>query len=293
MIQRSNPRPLSILCAALIAASTAAVTQAQEPDVCRKILADKAPAVVMIKFVLKMSMGRMGEQENEMEVPGTMISPDGLVICSNNRLGGFMGLLARYSKQEFSAKPSDIKTLVGDDSEGVEAEFIARDTELDLAWIRIKKPGDKKYACIDLAKPGKTAIGETILCVDRMEKYFDRVAIVGSGRIIGITRKPRELYVPTTGSVTDMGVPVFAPSGELIGLSIMQMPDEEESGVNPMSMMSRLSGMGGMGGMILPAAEVAKATQRALETAATKGPDVDEPTTKPAAAKAADKDEEK
>jgi hypothetical protein len=260
--------------------------QAQDQAALTKILADKAPLLVTVKFVLKMKMGNFGEQENETEVTGTMISPEGLVLCSNTSLGGFMGLISRFAGQDFSAQPTDLKVLVGDDNQGVEAEFIARDTELDLAWIRIKKP-DKKYTCLDLAKAARPAVGDPILCVHRMDKYFDRTAVVSEGRIGGITKKPRELFVPTTGSSADMGVPVYTPAGELIGLTIIQTPDTDEASANPMSMISRMSGLRDMGNLILPAAEVAKATKRALETAKTTPADESGATSKPAAPKAA------
>lgn len=273
-----------ILAAALALAAGAAALHAQEVNTSSKLLADKSPAMVVIKFVLSMKMGSEGEQQNEMEVPGTMISPEGLVVSSNTRLGGFVSLFGRYFGRELSAKPTDIKVLAGDDNQGAEAEFVARDTELDLAWIRIKKPGEKKYAYLDLGKGTRPAIGDPIFCLDKMDKYFDRIAIVSEGRIAGITRKPRELYVPTTGSVTDVGVPVFARSGEVVGLAVVQLPDDEEGGANRMSMTSRLSNLASMG-MILPASEVAKATKRALETASTRPSDENQATTKPAAVK--------
>ena len=31
----------------------------------------------------------------------------------------------------------------------------SRDTELDLAWLQIKQPGDRKFACIDVAAAAK------------------------------------------------------------------------------------------------------------------------------------------
>jgi hypothetical protein len=120
-----------------------------------------------------------------------------------------------------------------------------------------------------------------------MDKYFDRIAIISEGRIAGITRKPRELYVPTTGSVTDMGVPVFARTGEVVGIVVTQLPDAEENAADRMSMMSRMSGMGGMSTMILPVSEAAKATKRALETAKSDAGKEEAAATKPAATRPA------
>ena len=63
------------------------------------------------------------------------------------------------------------------------------------------------------------------------------------------------------------GLPVFNTQGEVIGLMITQMPDADEAGSQIMGMLG--GGMANlqdaMSGLILPASQVHKATQNALQ----------------------------
>lgn len=252
--------------------ATAITARAGEIDF-KKMLDDKGQALVTVKFVLKVSMGEMfgGDQESETEISGVMIDAKGLVICSNTQLGGFIGMMKSMMGSmggEMSATPTDLKVLIGDDAEGREAELVARDSELDLAWIRIKSPGDKPYPFVDLSKGSKIATGDQVFALRRLGKYYSRSAVITECRIGGHTQKPRELFIPAASLSTSLGAPVFAADGQPAGLIVMQMPETDDSSANPMAMMSRMSGMQDMmGGFILPAATIVKATERAMATA--------------------------
>jgi len=239
---------LAMLVAAL--AVMPAASRAEEEADFQKLLAEKTPAIVTVKFVLKIK-SNWGENESEQEITGVVISEDGLVLCANSMLGG--GSWVRRSGG--TATPTDIKVLIGDDTEGREAKLIARDTELDLTWLKIKEPGDKKLAFVNLTSEAKPAIGDRIYSISRLPKYFDRVAVVRAGRLGGITTKPRKLFVPNGGG-GGLGLPVYNAKREIIGVLVMQSPDEDE-----------MEGGGYMGGasLILPAGDVAKATKRALQ----------------------------
>ena len=130
--------------AALLAGSATAAGQEADYE---KLLGDKSPAIVTVKFLLKMK-SNWGDHESEQEAPGVMLGSDGLVMCANSHFGG--GSWMRSAG--VTATPSALKVLIGTDTEGVEATIVARDTELDLAWLRIKEAGDKKFAGIDLQK---------------------------------------------------------------------------------------------------------------------------------------------
>jgi S1-C subfamily serine protease len=219
----------------------------------QKLLADKTPAIVTIKFVLK-TEARWGDSDEEREATGVIIEPDGLVLCSKTTLGDY-GSYYGGSR----AIPTDIKVLIGDDTEGIDAKLIARDSELDLTWLRIEAADkDQKFPYVDLRQSARPSIGERFYCVSRMGKYFGHVGIVSEGRIGGLTRKPRRLYVPSNGQ-GDLGLPVYDADGKVIGVPIRQRPEREE-----------LEGAGsfyGAWGLILPVEEVINATQRAKEVA--------------------------
>jgi hypothetical protein len=237
---------------------------AQEKSDYAAILERVGPAFVTVKFVLKMQ-GQFGNRESEAEVTGVMIDPSGLVLCGNTRLGS-----ARMARSiGGSATPTDIKVLIGDDTEGLEARVLARDSELDLAWVQIKKPGDRKFVSLDLSKSAMPIPGERLLAVRKMAKYFDRALTVSEGRLAGKTHKPRDLLVPSGTLSLETGLPVFTASGDVVGISVLQMPEEDE--LQSMA----LTGIGRdiSNGLVLPVAEVVRATARAKEVAAEKGDD--------------------
>lgn len=262
---------------AVTVAGSGRVATAGETEDYRKLLRDKSSALVTIKFVLKIKMGGMmagmGDQESENEISGVMIEPKGLVLCSNTKLGGFTAVMSRMMGSmggNISATPTDLKVLIGDDVEGREAKLLARDSELDLAWVKLKAPGDKPFDYVDFAKGVKPDIGQRIVATRRLGKYFARTAVVAEGRITGITKKPRDLYVPSMDIALAHGLPVYMPDGRVVGFTVMQMPDSEDGAANPMALLSNLSSMQDMmSGLILPAADIAKATRRALESSET------------------------
>jgi S1-C subfamily serine protease len=223
-----------------------------------KLIADHANAIVTVKFVLKMQLGGMGDREEETEAFGVMMQPDGLVLISNAQIGGFVSMMGRSRGMEVNVKPTNIKVLVGDDTVGVDAQLIARDTELDLAWIKIDKPADKGYPVLDFAQSAEPRTGEHVYQLAREGRFFDRVPAVTEFRIGAVTKKPRHLFLPGT---QNLGMPIFNAAGKLVGVTILQFAGEEESSGSAF-------GGGGGGPAILPAAEILSATKRALETAA-------------------------
>ena len=232
----------------------------------KSVLDTQVNALVTVKFVMKYEgFGRDGEVETE--VPGVMIESTGLVICSNLRTGGMSAMLGGRGG---SMTARDIKVLIGEDTEGVEGKLIARDSELDLAWVKIddeKLPKDGKgYAAIDFAKSVNPEIGDSIFTIARLGKFFDRAPFAHDGRVLGLIKKPRKLIHCKT---EDYGSPVFNSAGEPIGLVIVQTPSRED-----MEGGGQDQERGGL--VILPGAEIGPATIKAKEAAAS-GKPVDPP----------------
>lgn len=254
-VPMSQTAILGALMASLIFTS---VGRAEEKTEYEKLIADQSAAFVTVKFMLKME-GGFGDEENESEITGVMIEPQGLVLCSNGALGG-----SRFFRRMGSARPTDIKVLIGDDTEGLPATLLARDSELDLAWVRIDKPGEKPLACIDLKKAGNPSVGHRLLALRRMGKFFDHAFVATDGKVCGKVRKPRDMFVPGGGLELERGMPVFTDDGRVVGVIVTQTPDDEEmeSGFRTFMMSG---GRDMFSDMILPAAEVLKATERAKQ----------------------------
>lgn len=216
-----------------------------------------APALVTVKFVLKVQ-GAGGQREIEREFTAVMVNAEGMVLCSSVQLGTSK-LMRRFSG---TATPTDIKILIGDDTEGVDAKLLASDADLDLSWLLIKEPSEEGYTFVDFAKSRSVPVGGTLLTISRMDKFFDRAPLLNQGRLGGKTRKPRELLLPSSGLNVTPGMPIFAEDGSTVGIVVIQSPDPEDRAANP-----RMAGQS-TAALILPSAEVVKATKQAMETAA-------------------------
>lgn len=260
------------LCAVSLVTAQPSPTAAANPH--QRLLA-KTEALVSVKFVLKVKMGGGADSEFEGEITCQLIDPDGLVLCSNTELGGYINLVSRAMGrapgQNLSAVPSDIRVLVGDETEGREASLLARDSDRDLAWVRIEDRGDDPpLPYFDFTRSAVLEIGDKFYSLRRMDKFFGSVAIVTEGTVGAVTRKPRELLVPSPTLDSGFGVPVFTAEGELVGVTVLQMPGFEDDGEelfsHPISLLGESVKLQDMvGGVILPAAEVVKATQLARE----------------------------
>lgn len=218
-------------------------------------------SIVTIKFVLKVEGGgdMAGLNDQEMEATGFLLDGKGLVVCSNIQMGGYYSLMSRGNGPTIT--PTDVKVLIGDDTEGKKAKVLTRDTELDLAWVKLDEESATELKHIDMEKGATATVGSKLLLVGHMAKFFDRALFVNEGKVNGVTEKPRKLLSPSKSLVSDrndLGMPVFNTDGAVVGMVVLQLPDAESSE-------SDTSGDLGGGPMILPAAEIVKATKRALE----------------------------
>lgn len=268
----------------LAAVALAAPAGAADPEAYRRVLEERSAAVVTVRFVLDIQLGgtmggAMGDrgQEVETEISGVVIDPSGLVLCSNTLIGGFAGLMGRMmgggNEFEISATPKDIEILIGEKPRGVPARLVARDTDLDLAWLRLVEPPAEPLPAVDLSSGATARIGDPFIAVRRLDKMFARAPALIEGRIGGETAKPRRLWV-TASPTAGHGLPVFAANGELLGVTVMQFPDDDAlagGGMAAMLQSTRLEEV--LQAVILPASEVARATELAREIEAQRAPD--------------------
>lgn len=236
-------------------------------------LAKKTDAsLVTVRHILKVEGGGSdGGNEEETEITAVMIEPSGLILCANSVLLGQPGLIARFQPEAgISVTPTDVKVLIGDDTEGVKAKVLSRDTDLDLAWIQIEAPSATPYAFVDLKNSDEGAVGQPVLTAARLGKFFDRALVLEEGHVLGKTSKPRDLIIASgittqPGSPNNRaGMPVMTPEGKVVGIAVLQLPAAED-----------LQGGRGDGSeyrgydrMVLPAADVIKATEHTKELAA-------------------------
>lgn len=225
----------------------------------------RANTLVTIKFILKSPEG-----EEESEAPGVLISGEGLVLTSNFLLGG-----GPYGGD---ATPTDIKILVGEDTQGVDATFIARDTELGLAWVKVDKAPPTPYAFIDFADSAQVAVGDKIMGLQKLGKFFGLAPWVAETTVGATTTKPRNLVIPSgTALAGEMVMPIFDGAGKIVGVTTFILPEQEEMKDAGQSL-RRVAGLG----MILPASDVVTATSNAMEQAKNAPKPEDKPAETPA-----------
>lgn len=249
---------LSLVAPAVLAQDKQAATK---PSPIAAMAETHAKAVVSIKMSLKYE-GSFGEHEQEREVTGVIIDPSGLILCSNSQSGGVPPSM-QDRMSGVTVTPRDIKVFVGDDTEGLDGKLIARDSELDLAWIKVADLKGMTLSSIDLASAVTPALADELVSVGRLSKYFDHAPMLTFCRVAALVRKPRPLIIPS--DMNDLGIPVFTNSGKLVGVTIVQLPEVDED--NDEDLRSQLRGLGASM-VILPAADVATATKHALESAA-------------------------
>ena len=227
-----------------------------------RLIAQSTDALVAVKFVLQIKGAKGSDRSSEEEAFCLLVDPSGIVLCPS----GYIGIAPQSMRRAMggmSATPGEFKVLIGDDPEGYEARLLARDADLELAWLQIKTPG-KKLPALDLSTRPQPQVGDKLLSLQRAPRYLGRAPIVSENALGGTATRPRPLLM-LAGPGLAPGVAVFSSAGVLVGVTIAQRADEGE----------RASSGQRVPTLVLPVAELAAATKRALEAPASEGAGVD------------------
>jgi len=254
-----------------------------------KIMRDYGKAVVKVEAVLTVSAegalaARLGgNQEQKVQIVGTVVEPSGLTVVSYINLNPASALgnvkVRGPDGQEMTMSLkgdlTEVKICLPDGTE-IPARVVLKDEDLDLAFIMPKDKLDKQAAeqiqAVDLAKPAPKAQRlDQVVRLGRLGKDMNRELVIELDRISAIITKPRMLYI--LGGAQP-GAPVFALDGELLGIIVFRKKAGGEG-----------IGRGGpnIGGTpaVLPTADVKKIADQAREEM-TKAPAATQPTTKEA-----------
>ena len=245
---------ISSLC--LLAAS--AIADEAFSTAAKKIFEEKQDCVLWVSAVAKTTFSAEGssdsamnfpDQENKMEALGTIVDPDGLVVASLSQIDpsrNFSGRVVRGVKMEATSTLKEVKVTIADGTE-IPAVVVMKDTDLDLAFLRIKM--DSKEArgvtlkAVDLKQSGAGNIMDRTITITRMDEVLNRVASVNTGEINMITRKPR-VFLRAGGGVG--GCPTFLADGKLLGITTARLVKNR----NPV-------------GVILPAGDILEIAEQA------------------------------
>lgn len=158
----------------------------------RSVLAKRGGSAVLVKYVMTVS-GMGNEQQQDGQTQGTLVSADGLILVPGRVVSFDMRQLtgtAMGSAGSPVVKSGHFRVQLPGSEEWQAADLVTRDTELGLAWLRLRKPRGK-LAYVDFADSAKVEIGASLYFVMRTSDQLGSVAIVRGGYVLGETKVPR------------------------------------------------------------------------------------------------------
>lgn len=188
-------KPFALLLAASVLVSPLARAAETEPRsdytaAYRTLVEQRAASVVPVKYVVTVSAGGQ-EQRNEDRTQGVLVSADGLVLVSGRAVSLDLSALAggRGPAGAIVANASEFRVRLPGSDEWRVADLVTRDTELGLAWLRVRGASGQPY--IDFASLSQPAPGRVFYTLLRTSDEWGAVPLVRPGMILGETRVPR------------------------------------------------------------------------------------------------------
>lgn len=280
-----------VLCGAMLSIAGLAVAD-DAVEMAKDIESEYGKAVVHVEAVLTITMdGPLaamvggGDQEQKIEVVGTVVDPSGLTVVSNTALDptSAMGKIeinagGQQMSMTLKGEVNEVRIRLADGTE-IPARVVLKDEDLDLAFIApTEKLGKKARGAmqsveLDQAAAKAQKLAQTIT-LGRLGKDMNRELTVGLSRIKAVVTKPRTFYV--LGD-TQPGTPVFDTKGKLLGISLFR----KKPGGAGKAGLGAIMGGGGLGvtgtPITLPTANVKRVAEQAKEEmskpAAEKKPD--------------------
>ena len=157
----------------------------------RTVLQKRGDTAVLVKYVMAVS-GMGGEQQQDGQTQGTLVSPDGLILVPGRVVSFDLRQItgaAMGSAGSPMVKSSHFRVQLPGSEEWQPADLVTRDTELGLAWLRLRKRSKLPY--VDFADSAKVEIGASLYFVMRTSDQLGSVPIVRGGYVLGETKVPR------------------------------------------------------------------------------------------------------
>jgi len=190
-----------------------------------KRVAATADSIVFVKFVLKIQMtagGQSRDGERSREVLGVVVDEKGLIMSSNSHFDPAAALPPQMRGQvEVKGTPADIKVIFGSEEEEYEAQIVARDSVLDLAFVQILDLKGRKIKPVDLRAGSEPVLGQELYGISRMGRGFDCTPVVARLFVSAVVTKPRKMW-GASGQVPSPGLPVFNYDRIPVGIVSLQ-----------------------------------------------------------------------
>ncbi|GBC92742.1 hypothetical protein HRbin15_01219 [bacterium HR15] len=246
---------------------------AQEaPNSHKQLLEKVSPSIVTVRVVMKYEFKSGDESqssEQKFSMQGAIVSADGLVLLSAmpltaESLKQMMGIEAEQ-EERFDLKliPQSFKVIFGQESKEYEATLVATDSQLGLAFLKIKDLEGRVLTPIQF-KEAPLSIGQELYTVSRLPKGFDYAPYFSSGRVIGEVSKPRKAFL-MEGNISELGLPVYTLSGEAVGVAVLMGHGLKQDDESDFGFSMSFGGQGGTTMFILPATTVKPLIEQAAK----------------------------
>ncbi len=214
-------------------------SQYETVEVWRNLLAEESDSVSWVSITVRIEVSAGGRSfppsERKLEALGTVLAPDGLTVLSLNKVDPTDSILSRMrGPADINVNYTEVLILRADGSE-IKADFVLKDEDLDLAFIRpqLEQPGKNDllvFEYIDynasITPPLETL--DEVVSLGRLGRNLYRKPTLQRGWVNAVINKPRDYYV--VENVTP-GTPVFDQSGIWIGITAFRKEGGKPSGV--------------------------------------------------------------
>jgi hypothetical protein len=233
-------RKLSLALIGLAAVALTARADDSLNAAARKIFNENQDSVLWVSGIAKTSFstdssheGAMNipEQESKTEALATVIDSSGLLVTALTQLDPSRMINSRSMrtsqgssvKVDATSTLKEVKVTMPDGTE-IPAEIVMKDTDLDLAFVRIKV-GSKEakgvvFRAVELTNSAPGDILDEVVTIGRMDEGLNRASHVARGQINTITTKPRR-FLRASGATA--GCPTFLSNGKLLGITSVRV----------------------------------------------------------------------
>ena len=155
-----------------------------------------AGAVVTVKFV--MSVTASGKEERlEDRTQALLVSSDGLLLVPDRAVSIDFRQFSGAGKAQGAApvaKSGDFRVRLAGSDDWLPADLVTRDTQLGLAWLRLRTP-PAKLAFVNLDHGITAEPGMTFFSLLRTSDEWGGVPVFREGFVMGETHTPKTLLL--------------------------------------------------------------------------------------------------
>ena len=229
----------SIIFALSCLASSSGKSPVSTVEIWRNLLDQQSDSVSWVSVTVRIEVSAGGRSfpptERKLEALGTVLGEDGLIVLSLNEVDPTDSILSRMrGPADINVNYTEVLILRPDGSE-IEADFLLKDEDLDLAFIRPPQNRNKKskattfnFIEYDASLPPKLQALDEVVSLGKLGRNLYRKSTLQRGWVNAVIEKPRDYYV--IENVTP-GTPVFDQSGRWVGITAFRKEGGKPSGV--------------------------------------------------------------